>query len=166
MDIKLIAGQSLLTLLTFILLLYIIYRFAWTPFNETIKARQDKIAQDWQEAEQAKSFNQEAQNQIDDLLRAAHQEAEQITRQAQIDAKQNREAIIATARKEQAQLLESTQAEMKIQRQQFAQEMQESLIHIASAMAGKILKRQVTPQDHQQMVEEFIQRLGDLDEQE
>ena len=43
--------------------------------------------------------------------------------------------------------------------------MQESVVTMASAMAEKVLEREVSTQDHRQMIERFIQRLEQADEQ-
>ncbi|MBG9979922.1 F0F1 ATP synthase subunit B [Facklamia sp. DSM 111018] len=165
MNINLILGEALLTIIAFSTLLIIIYKFAWKPFNETLEARQTKISNDWDAAENAKKVNQEAQAQIEEKLKLAHLEAEQITRQAHIDATHLHDSMLAETRQEQARMIHATEEDLKIQRQQFAVDMQESLVHMASAMAEKILQREIKPEDHQNMIKSFIQRMEELDEQ-
>lgn len=165
LDLHLLFGEALLTLLAFLILLYIVYKFAWKPFNQTIEARQAKIQDDWSQAEEAKKANQEAQSQIDHQLKAAHVEADKIIRQATIDASHTHDNMLAKTRDEQTKMIQATQEDLNKQREQFALDMQESLVHMATAMASKVLDREVNPSDHQKMIEEFIKRLEDLDEQ-
>lgn len=165
LDLHLLVGEALLTLLAFLILLYVIYKFAWKPFNATIEARQAKIQDDWDQAEQAKKATQEVQSQIDHQLKSAHVEADKIIRQATIEASHTHDNMLAKTRDEQAKMIQATQEDLKKQRDQFALDMQESLVHMATAMASKVLAREVNPDDHQKMIEEFIKRLEGLDEQ-
>ncbi|MGX7108501.1 F0F1 ATP synthase subunit B [Facklamia miroungae] len=165
MDLNIILGEALLTLLSFLILLYVIYKFAWQPFNQMLETRQKKVADDWQAAEDAKKANQEALSQIESQLKSAHLEAEKIIRQAQIDASHLRDKMIEETRQEQSKMLQLTQEDLKVQRQNFAENMQESLVHMAVAMAGKVVRREISEDDHRQMIQEFINRLEELDEQ-
>ncbi|MGF3182982.1 F0F1 ATP synthase subunit B [Facklamia sp. P12934] len=165
MDFTIILGEALLTLASFLILLFVIHKFAWKPFNQMLETRQKKITDDWQAAEEAKNKNKEALSQIDAQLKSAHLEAEKIIRQAQIDANHLRDKMIEETRQEQSKMLQMTQKDLKLQRQNFAENMQESLVHMAVAMAGKVIRREISEDDHRQMIQEFITRLEELDEQ-
>ena len=62
-------------------------------------------------------------------------------------------------------MIQSTEEDLELKRQSFARDMQESVVTMASAMAEKVLEREVSTQDHRQMIERFIQRLEQADEQ-
>lgn len=165
MDGHLIIGEFILTLGAFLALLFVIHKFAWTPFNQMLEERQNKVQADWQAAEDAKKDAEDHHATIKEQLKQAHLQADQIIRKAHKESENMREEMLAETKAQQARLVEMTQADLEARRQHFEYQMKESVGLMAVTMAEKILKREITPEDHQRVNQSFIARLEELDEQ-
>ncbi|WPJ91704.1 F0F1 ATP synthase subunit B [Facklamia hominis] len=161
---SLIVGE-LLTLLSFSILLFVIYHFAWKPFNKNLEDRQQKIQSDISAAAKAKESSEQTKSELEERLTNAQIEANKIIRRANAEAEKLHDTILSETYQEQAHLIQSTEEDLELKRQSFARDMQESVVTMASAMAEKVLEREVSAQDHRQMIERFIQRLEQADEQ-
>ncbi len=95
MDGHLIIGEFILTLGAFLALLFVIHKFAWTPFNQMLEERQNKVQADWQAAEDAKKDAEDHQATIKEQLRQAHLQADQIIRKAHKESENMREEMLA-----------------------------------------------------------------------
>ena len=75
MNSSLIVGEGLLTLLSFSILLFVIYHFAWKPFNKNLEDRQQKIQSDISAAAKAKESSEQTKTELEERLTNAQIEA-------------------------------------------------------------------------------------------
>jgi len=102
-------GLILWQLFVFVLLVFLLAKFAWKPILGSLKEREDSIQQALDAAEKAKiemaalkSDNEkllrEAREERDKILREAREAANRLHDQAQTDAKKNADKIIEDAK--------------------------------------------------------------------
>ena len=86
--------------------------------------------------------------------------AEQILQNAQQTATQRGEQIISDAQKTAVAMKQKAEAEIALEKKRAINEAKNEISEIAMAIAGKVVGRELTAEDHAQMVDSFIDELG------
>lgn len=88
-------------------------------------------------------------------------EAEKILQSAQQTAAKRGEQIISDAQKTAVAMKQRAEAEIAQEKKRMLNETKDEISEIAMAIAGKVVGRELTASDHAQMVDSFIDKLGD-----
>ena len=88
-------------------------------------------------------------------------EAEKILQSAQKTAAKRGEQIISDAQKTAVAMKQRAEAEIAQEKKRVLNETKDEISEIAMAIAGKVVGRELTASDHAQMVDSFIDKLGD-----
>lgn len=135
--------------LTFVIVLFLLKKFAWKPILSIIKEREQSIAQALESAEQAKremknlkagneKLLQEARLERDKILKEATEIRETMLNEAKTKAKQEAEKIISSARETINNEKNAAIAELKNQ-----------VASLSIDIAEKILKSELSNEDKQ-----------------
>lgn len=87
--------------------------------------------------------------------------AEKILQSAQQTAAKRGEQIISDAQKTAVAMKQRAEAEIAQEKRRVLNETKDEISEIAMAIAGKVVGRELTASDHAQMVDSFIDKLGD-----
>ena len=88
-------------------------------------------------------------------------EAEKILQSAQQTAAKRGEQIISDAQKTAVAMKQRAEVEIAQEKRRVLNETKDEISEIAMAIAGKVVGRELTASDHAQMVDSFIDKLGD-----
>ena len=153
-------GLIFWTTLVFLVLLFILTKFAWRPILNAVKEREKNIEQSLASAEKAKeeiaalqAKNEdlliEARKERDKLLASARETADQMVAEAKNTAKAEGEKIIASAR-------EAIRNERKVAIEQIKSEV--TLLSVE--LAEKILKNQLdSNQKHEELINAYVREI-------
>lgn len=153
-------GQSLMTLVSFAILVYFIHRFAWKPIMSILDERADRIEKDLTTAKDKSEQSQKLSQEAEEAIVNAQIEASNIIEEAKAQANPVKEQIINQAREEARKIKADAKIEVEQQRQRAATEMKTEVTDIAVAIADKILQREINADDQQRLIEEFIEGLA------
>jgi F-type H+-transporting ATPase subunit b len=142
--------------IVFLLLLAILWKFAWAPIMAGLQKREQRIAENIAAAERA---NQEAKLQLaeyDRKLAGASEQVRLMLEEARKEAEQAKLEIIAEA-KESAKL-EFDRSKRDLQRatDQALKELSERSTNLAVDLASKIVRERLNQQDHARLVKEAM----------
>ncbi|WP_118976888.1 F0F1 ATP synthase subunit B [Taibaiella koreensis] len=151
-------GLFFWTLLAFLVVLFILRKFAWGPIVKALQERESGIADSIAAAEKVKAEMKEMQSQNESLLIQAREERTQMLK----EAKETKDRIINEA-KEQAKteankILEDTRLQIERQKMAAMTEVKNEIGNLAVEVAEKILRKQLAGQEAQQG---FVQMLAD-----
>lgn len=149
-------------ILAFLIFLWVLRRFAWGPLMSMLDSRREKIQADYDsaseklgEAEQLHRDYEAKLAEIKSLERERVQEAvkrgEQIAHRLEDDARQKAGDFLTKAEGDLAREVNAAQLELRGQ-----------VVDMALAAAEKLVKQKLDDQQHRQLVESFIQDLGDV----
>jgi F-type H+-transporting ATPase subunit b len=151
-------GLFIWTLVAFLLVLFILKKFAWKPILKMLNERETGIANSIASAERVKAEMQQMQAQNETLLAQAREERTQLLK----EAKDTKDKIINEA-KEQAKveankIMEDTRLQIEQQRNAAMTEVKNEIGKLAVEVAEKILRKQLADNASQ---EQFVKMLAD-----
>jgi F-type H+-transporting ATPase subunit b len=151
-------GLFFWTLLCFLIVLFILKKFAWGPIVKTLHERESGIADSIAAAEKVKEEMKQMQAQNETLLIQAREERTLMLK----EAKETKDKIISEA-KEQAKaeagkIMDDTRLQIERQKNAAMTEVKNEIGKLAVEVAEKILRKQLAGQEAQQG---YVQMLAD-----
>jgi len=156
-------GNAIWTLVIFILVIVVLGKFAWGPLLSALQQREQFIRSSLQEAKDDREAAEARLQEYEARLQEATAEATQILDQGRQDADKAKVRIEETARTEADKLLERAKREIDLARQSAIKDLYATSAELATDIAGKVLKREMSPKDHERLIQESIEELNRQD---
>jgi F-type H+-transporting ATPase subunit b len=147
------------TLVVFLLLLFVLSKFAWKPMMQGLEHRERAIHSALHEAQQARDEAAKLRTQFEEQMRLADDRARQVLDKARRDAERSTAEMTADAQKKIQAEHDRLKREMTREYEQARRDIQTQVAQLATLIAGKVIHRQVNHDDHRQLVDEALAEL-------
>ena len=152
-------GLFIWTILTFLVLVGLLATFAWRPLLQALDARQQTIAASLEEAQRARQELERIQRESAQMMAQARVEAEGIIARSRSDADTLREELKQKARAEAASIVKNAERQIQMETARAIQQIRTEAVDLSVAIASKILRRQVSKEDNQALIEETLRQV-------
>lgn len=152
---------ALFTLLNFLAVFFVAKHFLIGPILQIIADRQKEIDDMYAQADQAKEDAQQMQSEYEQKLSAAQATSERIVKEAVTRGQQREEEIIRAANAEASAIIDKANADIAMEKKKALNDAKDEISEIAMAIAEKVVGRELTAADHAQLVEDFLNELGE-----
>lgn len=154
-----IKGDSTIaTFVIFLLVLAILTKFAWKPIAHGLEAREKGIEAKIEQARLAAEKATEQLREYELRLAAATQEAQQIVGEARKTAETAKEKILGEAQALAQREREKAVADITVAKNQALREIAEKSVDTAIGLARNIIRREVRPGDHEQLIQDALKQ--------
>lgn len=136
-------------------------KFLFKPIQNILAKRQAEVDGIYDEAEQARQAADTAKADYEQHLAAAKDEAEAITTRALQNAREQSEALLHEAQSEAAAMKARAASDIALEKKKAANEMKGELSGLAVTLASKVVRREIDETDHDRLIQDFIDELGD-----
>ena len=153
---------ALFILLNTITMFLVLKKFLFKPVLKMIQDRQQEIDDMYTEADQAKQEAQLMRQDYTQKLSEATQTGERIVKDAVARGQSREEEILRQANLEADAIRSKAFEDIAREKRKAVNEAKEEISVIAVAIAGKVVGRELNPQDQSQLVDSFIDDLGEL----
>ena len=152
-------GNALWTVLTFVLVLVVLGKFAWGPLLKSLQARENFIREALDKADQDRREAEARLKEYHDKLASARAEASAIVDEGRRDADVLKRKIEDDAKREYELTIERAKREIGIAQETAVKDLYTLSAKLATGIAGRILEREIKPQDHERLIAESIANL-------
>jgi len=152
-------GLYIWTILTFLVLVGLLAKFAWGPLLKALDARQETIRKSLDDARQAKLELERLHGESAKLLAQARSEAAEIVSRSRSDADRFREEMKEKARAEAAGLVRNAERQIELEVTRAVQQIRQEAIDLSVGIASKILQRNISREDNQRLIDETFKEL-------
>jgi F-type H+-transporting ATPase subunit b len=139
----------------FFIFLFVVYKFVLPPLANAVESRRRQIADGLAEAEKGKASLVTAQKEVDKLIAEAKAKAADIVAQAEKQRNATIEASKAEAKTAGDREKASAQAEIDQLSVKAKEELRDRVADLAVAGAQRILKREINPQVHSDLLSQL-----------
>jgi F-type H+-transporting ATPase subunit b len=154
--------MSIYSFVVFLLLLAVLYKFAWGPIATALERRENTIARQIEEARLASEKGEQLLRQYDAKLAAATEESRQIVAGARKDAELAKDKIVAEAREGAQRERDRAVSDITIAKNQALDQIAQKSVETAVSLAGNILRREVKPQEHEAIIGDAINQFSKM----
>ena len=156
-----IIGDFILIAGSFLLLIFLVKKFAWGNITSILDARAEKITNDIDQAEVARKKAEELAAKREEELAGSRQEATTILETAKETAEKNKAHILSEANQEALRLKEKAQLETSQNKEEAMNSIKGDVADLTVNLAGKLLSQQLDSEGHRQLIDRYLNELGD-----
>ena len=152
-------GLFIWTIVTFLVLLYLLSRFAWKPLLRALEERQTSIRQSLDDADKAKQELAQVQAESSRIVQQARSEADAIIANSRADAARLQEELAEKAREQAKGIIENAQKEIQQQTDSSLAQIREEAVDLSLMIASKLIRRNISREDNDQLIEEALKQI-------
>jgi F-type H+-transporting ATPase subunit b len=152
-------GLFLWTILTFLVLVTLLAKFAWRPLLQALDSRQELIRKSLDDAQQAKQELERLQHESAQIIRQARIDGEAVVAQSRSDAAKLREEMRQKAKAEADGIVRNAERQIQLETQRALQQIRHEAVDLSVMIASKILRRNLTKEDNEKLIEEALKQV-------
>jgi F-type H+-transporting ATPase subunit b len=149
-------GLFIWTIVTFLVLLGLLAKFAWRPLLEALDTRQNAIRKSLDDAQQAKQDLERLHVESANILNRARVEADAIITQSRSDGDRLREEIRAKARAEADHIVKNAERQIQLETSRALEQIRREAVDLSVMIASKIIQRNLTKEDNERLIDEAL----------
>ena len=154
----------IISLCNLILLFLILKKFLYERVKKVISERQNAIDKQYDDALIAKNDAEEEKAKWQDRLSHADEEAAEIIRKSNEQAKLHGDRIISDAKDKAGMIINQAQSEAELELVKAKSEIKKEIVDVSVALTEKLLDREINENDHRNIINSFIDNLGKDDD--
>lgn len=151
---------ALTGIVVFLVALFILYWKVWPVITKALDERNEKILSEIKAAEDAREQAKSALADYENERAKAREESAKMIAEARDQAKKLGEELREKNEKELAERMARATSDIESAKAAAVAEIHTEAATLAAAMAGKILRREISAGDQQKLVEESLAELG------
>ena len=149
-------GLMFWTLIIFLILLFVLSRYAFKPITAAVAAREEALQR---ALDDARRDREEAARLLEEHRRAiegARAEAQRFIAEGHAAGEKLREQMLEQARREQQEVLERARQEIGAERDRAIAELRREAVDLAIRGASRVIEKNLDDQTNRRLVEEFL----------
>ena len=156
-----IIGDFILIAGSFLLLIFLVKKYAWKNITSVLDERAEKISSDIDGAEEARKKAEELASKREAELAGSRTEAKTIIENAKETAEKSKADILAEAKLEAGRLKEKANQEIAQNKAEALQSVKGDVADLTISLAGKIISQNLDGHAHKELIDQYIDQLGE-----
>ena len=152
-------GLFIWTIITFLVLLGLLAKFAWKPLLAALDSRQSAIRKSLDDAQLARQELERLNQESTQILNKARVDADQIIARSRGDAERLREDMKQKARAEADAIVKSAERQIQLETARALQQIRTEAVDLSVMIASKLLQRNLTKEDNDRLIEEALKQV-------
>jgi len=157
--VQLDPGLFIWTILTFLVLLAALTKFAWGPLMQALAAREETIRKSLADADKARQELERLNRESEAIIRQARVEAESIVSASRADAERLRGELREKARAEADGIVKNAGRQIQLETARALEQIRHEAADLSVAIASKLIQRNLTKEDNERLIEEAMRQL-------
>ncbi len=153
--------QILISLANLLILFLLFKKFLYGPVNKMLAKRRDEIDREYSDAEAANQTAKAAKQELEQRLKNAKGEAEDIVKEAADIASARGDKIIADAKAQAAGIISQAEAAAELEKKRAEEDIKAQIIDVSTAISEKMLEREINADDHKALIDSVISKIGE-----
>ena len=153
-------GVVFWTIVTFLILLWVLKRYAWKPMLSALQEREDSIRDSLEAAEKAMKKAEVISKENEAALQEAEIMAQKIRKEAVEEAELLRADRLEKARKEADELIEHARNTIEQEKKHALLELRKEVAELALKAASRILDAELDAEKNRKLVDNFLKDLS------
>lgn len=152
-------GLIIWTIITFLVVLFVLKKFAWPHLLTALDEREKRISDAIATAEQARQEAEEVLREHRQKLAAADEEARKIVAEAREAGANVRQTVVSQAREEAERMLDQARTSIESEKRAAIAELRRETANLAVQAAGALIDANLDDEKNRGLVDDFIARI-------
>ena len=143
------------------ILFTVMKKLLFKPVMNVLQQREAEVKKIYDEANEANEKAACLEKEYSEKMAQDREEAGEIIKQATLTAQKREKEIIESAHEEVASMTRRAETQIAQERKKAYQEIKNEISDISVAIAGKMVQREIKAEDHQALISQFIENVGE-----
>jgi F-type H+-transporting ATPase subunit b len=153
-------GLFIWTIVTFLVLLALLAKFAWRPLLQALETRQQGIRKSLDDAQHAKQELERLNAESAQIVARARVEADAIISQSRSDGERLRGEIRQKARAEADNIVKNAERQIQLETTRALEQIRHEAVELSVTIASKILQRNLSKADNERLIDEALRQVA------
>ena len=154
--------QIIISLANLVILFLLFKKFLFKPVKEMIAKREAAVEAELDAANHEHDAANEERRQWEAKIASADEEADRIIQNAVTKANKKSGVIISTASERADEIIKVAKFEASLEHKAAQEGIKREIVDLSSTLTGKLLEREIKPEDHSELIDEFINEIGEI----
>lgn len=142
------------------ILFLILKKFLYKPVRNFVKKRDDEVNNQLTAAKEARREAEEEKDMWYERMQIANNKSEEIIKQASDTAKKRGDEIINEAKSKAGDIISSAKTQADLEQKKAESEIKDQIIVLSNELTEKILRREVSVNDNREIIDSFLEEVG------
>jgi F-type H+-transporting ATPase subunit b len=152
-------GLFIWTIITFLVLLGLLAKFAWKPLLRALESRQETIRRSLDDAQKAREELDRVRVEAAEIIRQAHVESESIFARTRSEADKLGGELRHKAREEAEGIVRNAEQQIQIETRRALQEIRNEAVDLSVTIASKLIEQHITKEDNERLIDETLKQI-------
>lgn len=152
-------GVMILTICNFLLLVYLLKKFAWKGIIGALEKREQQIADDKKQAQEARESAEQLKRELDEKLTKIADEAAKKLAEAVKMGEAQRDQILAAAKEQSERLTQQAKAQIEAEKNQALAEVRGEIARTTVLAAEKVIRQQISAASAEEAVNRVLEEV-------
>ena len=157
--VQLDPGLFVWTILTFLVLLGVLAKFAWNPLLKMLKDREELIRSSLADAEKAKTELERLNTEGQDIINKARSEAQTILAEGKASASKLKDETLNGAKDQAKSILSDAEKQIQIEKDKAIAEIKSEVVDLSLSVATKLIKKNISREDNQALIDDSLENV-------
>ncbi len=153
--------QILISLGNLFIIFIILKKVLYKPVKNVLAQRQAAIDEQYAAADEAVEQANADKAEWEQKMQNAKSEADSILQSATATATKRGERIISEAKEKADGIIRQAEIEAGLERQRATDGIKREIVEVSGVLAEKMLEREINADDHRNLIDSFIEKIGD-----
>ena len=157
--VQLDPGLFVWTILTFLVLLGVLAKFAWNPLLKMLRDREEFIRSSLADAEKAKTELERLNTEGQDIINKARSEAQTILSEGKAASSKMKEETLSSAKEQAKVILTEAEKQIQIEKDKAIAEIKSEVVDLSLSVATKLIKKNISREDNQALIDDSLKNV-------
>ena len=152
-------GLYIWTIITFLLLFYVLAKFAWKPLLGMLEERENLIKTSLNDAETARKELEKINLESEAIITKARTDAQSILSDGKAAAEKIKDDTVAKAKEEANKIKEEAKLQIKAEKDKAISDIKKEVVVLSISVAEKLINKNISEQDNSSLIEESLKEI-------
>ena len=157
--VQLDPGLFVWTILTFLLLLTVLTKFAWKPLLKMLKDREELIRSSLEDAEKAQTELAKLNAEGEKIINKARAEAQEILSQCKSSAATLKDETLKDAKEKAKVIADNAEKQILVEKEKAIEEIKSEVVNLSLSVAEKLIKKNISVEDNKALIDESLSQV-------
>jgi len=157
-------GLYFWTIIIFLVLAFLLYKFAWKPLLAMLEKRETSIKESLIGAEKAREELANVKEDTEKLLAEARIESQGIVAAGKKNAEKRKEEIVVKAQAKSDALIVDAKKQIQIEKDRAIADVKSEVVNLSVEVAQKLIKKNLTKDDNLSLINESLKNINPKNE--
>ena len=157
-------GLYIWSIVIFLVLLFLLMKFAWKPLLAMLEKREDNIRKSLLDAEKARDELANVKEDTEKLLDKARTESQAIVAAGKKNAERMKDEIIDKAQSKSEALLVDAKKQIDIEKDRAIADVKAEVVNLSMEVAEKLIKKNLSKEDNLKLINESLNSINQKNE--